>query len=378
MLGHGPKDEVLVRNVSFVWQVWPENGNLISAASLSLNGKKQKAIYDKERRTLEFTPPEPLSSGEYKVSAQVIVNGWAKFNKDWVLRVSSEAFDKIPEPSAEAKQAIEALNSVRSSAGLPATKTDERLCYASFAHARYLSQNSSTSHLQSPSGKGFFGAEPADRLARMGFGKGSWEILAPVLTDPETGIKRLFDAPYHRISMLNPGAIEVGAGWDGGNLVVDGASSSDEETVLSPGDGQKDVQPFWKDTEWPNPYRLHGISEQLVGYPIMFVRFGTNQISVSRFEVRDERGRQVDCFQNLPGRDDHLTNAAFVMPKSPLESGRTYRVSVAAKDASGKDISRAWSFTTASDGGVLAGILASRQGALGMSQAPMASRLRRR
>ena len=212
----------------------------------------------------------------------------------------------------------------------------------------------------------------------MGYAGGSWEVLVPSATDIEIAVKRLFDAPYHRASMMNAGPIKIGGGFIGGTVVIDGEVSTEPKTVLSPADGQKNVQPFWKDTEVPDPFRLHSANSKLVGYPIMFVRQGTKRIVIKRFKVSDTQGKEIAAYENFPGYDDHLNAEAFIMPKKPLDSGTTYRVNVEATDDKGKDIGKTWSFTTAASDLSQARTVASLQGALGIAPVQALLPLRRR
>jgi uncharacterized protein YkwD len=377
MSGHGPQCRLLVARPTISWQVWPEGDNLVSGATLSIDGKKQKASYNKVARSLTFTPSEPFSPGEHQVQAQIVVNGWAKFDKRWSFTVLQDAYEEVPEPSRDSILVINAFNSIRRQANLEPVVVDPRLCLAAVAHAAYIDKNPGDGHLQNESKPGFVGRTPAERMGRMGYCGGSWEVLVPSVGDIDVAVKRLFDAPYHRASMLNSGPIRVGGGYVGGTVVIDGEMAMDQQTVVSPAEGQQDVQPFWKDVEVPDPYRLHSVDSKMVGYPIMFVRQGVKNLFIRRFTLTDSSGRKVEAYENFPGYDDHLRAEAFIMPKRPLGYDQTYRVTVEASDSTGKECGKTWSFTTASFGQHLARTGASQQDALGTLLAHPATQLHR-
>ena len=347
MSGHGPQNELLVAKPTIVWQVWPQGDNLVSSATITVDGKMQKASYSKLAKCLIFTPDQPFKTGEHQVHAQIVVNGWAKFDKKWSFRVLPDAYIELPEPSEASKAVVDSYNEIRRRTGLEPSVIDSRLCLAATGHAAYVAMFPSSGHQQDPSRPGFIGQEPVDRLSRMGFAGGSWEVLVPSTDDVDLAIKRLFDAPYHRVSMLNSGPIKAGGGFIGGTVVIDGEASYEVRTIVSPADGQKDVQPFWKDVEVPDPFRLHTFGSRLVGYPIMFVRQGAKKVVIRTFKLTDTQGNQIEVYENFPGYDDRLDTAAFVMPKKPLEPSATYRVRVEASDESGAEIGKTWSFTTA-------------------------------
>ncbi|MEI7577257.1 MAG: CAP domain-containing protein [Armatimonadota bacterium] len=378
MSGHGPQNELIVAKPTIVWQVWPDGDNVVSAATISVDGKKQKASYSKLAKSLLFTPEQPFKPGEHQVLAQIVVNGWAKFDKKWSFSVLPDAYTELPSPTEASRAVVDSFNEIREIGGLEPTVIDPRLCLAAIGHSTYLEKYPGAGHLQKPSKPGFTGREPAERLARVGFSGGSWEVLVPSVDDVDIAVKRLFDAPYHRVSMLNSGPIKVGGGYIGGTVVIDGEASSEIRTVVSPTDGQKNVQPFWKDSEIPDPFRLHTVTSKLVGYPIMFVRQGAQKIVIRSFRLTDPDGNRVDVYENFPGYDDHLDAEAFIMPKKPLNPSTTYRVTVEAIDDKKKDIGRSWSFTTADSGLYSARTVSSLQDALGIAQAPVSSLLRRR
>jgi hypothetical protein len=377
MSSHGPQNELLVAKPTIVWQVWPQGEDIVSGATITIDGKRQKASYSKLAKSLLYTPAEPFKPGEHHVQAQIVVNGWAKFDKKWSFNVLPEAYLELPSPSEASVAVVEAFNEVRSNIGIEPSIIDPRLCLAATGHASYLEQNPGAAHIQTPGRPGFIGRTPADRLSRMGYAGGSWEVLVPTATDVEIAVKRLFDAPYHRASMMNAGPIKVGGGFIGGTVVIDGEVSPEPRTVLSPADGQKDVQPFWKDTEVPDPFRLHSASSKLVGYPIMFVRQGAQRIVVKRFKISDPQGNELAAYENFPGYDDHLNAEAFIMPKKPLNSGTTYKVNVEATDDNGKEIGKTWFFKTSASEVNAARTVASIQDALGIAPVQVSSPRRR-
>lgn len=347
MSWHGPQNELLVAKPTVSWQVWPEGDNVVSGVTVSINGKKQKASYNSLTKSVVHTPTEPLPPGQHSVHAQVVINGWAKFDKKWTFKVLPEAVQELPQPSDASLSVIDAFNDVRKTAGLQNAIVDPVLCLSSIAHARYLELHPGGGHIQTENRPSFTARTPAERMSKMGYSGGSWEILVQNTRDAETAIKRLFDAPYHRVAMLNSGSIRAGGAFVGGTVVVNGEISSEVKTVVSPADQQTDVQPFWKDNESPDPMRIHSFKSRMVGYPIMFVRQGSRSIHVRKFELRSSNGTKIEAWENFPGYDEHVRAEAFIMPKTPLAPGATYNVHVEATDDQGKEIGTNWSFTTA-------------------------------
>ena len=117
------------------------------------------------------------------------------------------------------------------------------------------------------------------------------------------------------------------------------------KTVVSPSPGETSVATEWNQPEHPDPMRMHP-HVGAVGYPIVFAAFGANEpIKVSSATITAD-GHAVPLFLNSPENDDHLDNAALLIPKDPLAGSTTYHVEVHAQDAAGRDVSRSWSFRT--------------------------------
>lgn len=124
-----------------------------------------------------------------------------------------------------------------------------------------------------------------------------------------------------------------------------------ETTAVSPFAGQTGVPTKWRDEEIPDPLRRLPLHAMTVGYPLVFAYFSPTKrrISVSAVTLATQQGEAVDVLLNRPDNDDHLTNAALLIPDKPLTPGTTYHVAIKAMTEAGVDISREWDFTTAGE-----------------------------
>jgi hypothetical protein len=127
--------------------------------------------------------------------------------------------------------------------------------------------------------------------------------------------------------------------------------------VIYPYDGQVGV-PTMFGGENPDPRAIHGSVGPAVGYVVTFAFYrgavtqGTrSSIRVLSAEMGEVGGETVPCMFNSAENDPNLRwqpNILFLIPKRPLRPSRTYRVKVAATSPEGEDLSRDWTFTTAS------------------------------
>jgi hypothetical protein len=343
---YGPKVELRYSRPKIAWEVWSDGGR-VTAHQMRLNGKVVRALYDERQRELSFLPAEPLGPGAYRVECEVTVNGLLRARHDWEFRVGALAVLDLPSGEPTCVEAAAAVNAIRRSHGLPELSLNPMLAAASLAHSRYLSENSLTGHNQLEGTPGFFGVTHGERLEAYGYLRESLECVMSGLPDATHAVRSLFDAPYHRIAFLQPGSYEMGAGFFGERLTIAFAVSPLVETVVSPSDGQVDVPTSWKGRERPNPLRLHPV-EDIPGHVLVFAVFPDEErpIEVAGASLRDASGTMVPIFLNTPRNDEHLTHAAFLIPQRPLAPGTRYEAEVVATTASGRDVSRRWSFTT--------------------------------
>ena len=180
------------------------------------------------------------------------------------------------------------------------------------------------------------------------------------------GVIGLFEAPYHRIPFMNPALSHIGLA----HRTIDRNQSTSATvllfggmnrgnfpsgTIVSPLDGQTDVPPHWEDSETPDPLRLHDGVRPPVGFPILFAHFATkiepgkpSPIQCDGASLVGPAGDRVEILVNSPSSDPELGGQAIlILPRRPLKPHSVYRVSVAARDGAGRNISRTWKFRTA-------------------------------
>ena len=263
----------------------------------------------------------------------------------WLPTAHAQETDETPQ-----EQAIARLNELRAYANVPPVEVDAVLQRAAEAHAAYYAENGFTGHYQDPTGAGFTGATPTDRIQAAGFaGKCSGESASSIGDDPVAAVEALVNSVYHRTIMLHPGLTLVGYGQSAGGSVfnfggcVDGAPDVDR-LYTYPGDGQADVPiDFLPRTERPNP--LPGVAGY-VGSPISVgvSPWLQDPLEITSIQIVDQAGvplsyRRVD--------DDSW---AYFMTELPLGAGQTFTVSITGK-AVGSDVgafARTWSFSTQS------------------------------
>ena len=263
----------------------------------------------------------------------------------WLPTVPVQAGDATAQ-----EQAIARLNELRAHARVPPVEVDAALQQAAEAHAAYYAENGFTGHYQVPSGAGFTGASPSERIAAAGFtGQCTGESASSIGGDPKAAVDALVNSVYHRTIMLHPALTLAGYGQSVGGSVfnfggcLDGAPDVDR-LFIYPGDGQADVPiDFLPRTERPNP--LPDV-EGYVGSPISVGVSPWLQapLEFSRVQIVDQAGvplsfRRVD--------DDSW---AYFMTELPLGAGQTFTVSIAG-EAVGSDVgtfARTWTFSTQS------------------------------
>lgn len=263
------------------------------------------------------------------------------------------AASRAPVQAADAtaqELAIARLNELRAHAQVPPVQADAALQEAAQAHAAYYAENGFTGHHQSPTGAGFTGATPADRIKAAGFtGMCSAESASSISHDPVASVDALVNSVYHRTIMFHPALTLVGYGQSVGGSVfnfggcLNGMPDVDRLYVY-PGDGQVDVPTdFLPKTERPNP--LPDVAG-LVGSPISVgvSPWLEGPVAITRVQIVDQAGvplsyRRVD--------DDSW---AYFMTELPLGAGQTFTVSITGI-ATGSEVGafkRTWSFSTRS------------------------------
>jgi hypothetical protein len=344
---YGPKAEIKVSAPTLQWEVWPSDGAQVTGVSMEINGREVDASYNNRLRRLEYQPVKPFNAGKYDVRCRVTVAGKLQVKKDWSFQVSSDAIPSLPAPDTVQVASLSEVNIYRRSLGLDAAHHDSRLNAASLAHVRYLSLNKRTGHYEKEGEPGFIGVTPSDRLETFGYCGSSWECVTFNSGGVRESVRDLFDAPYHRIPFLQPGAPPIGTGMVGRNFGIKFGDSHETGISVSPGSNQSGVSTSWSGNEVPNPLRMHAAPSGAVGYPIVFAFFGENYPSIKLASASlSSGGMDVPMFVNTSVNDDRLEGAIIMIPKRPLAPSARYDVEVEAVANNGKTVQKRWSFTT--------------------------------
>lgn len=339
-------------------------GNADYRIIMHLNGQEVAAHYD--RSTGRVTYQTQNLTGQHHVSIALEV-----YNQTYDLASWHFTVDPFPvNPFKNQRQSLLAtiqeesiiqMNQYRAALSLPYFIASDSLQKAAQAHSNYLSENNVTGHTESPGGIGYVGSTPTARGDYFGYLGSVGEGITYEKKTGALGIDELMDAPYHRLSIIDPKSTFAGIGYNNrGDIVVNyGAMPGTEQAtdvVLYPYNNQTDAKVSWFVAENPNPLRFWGLNRIHVGYPISYAYFPKqhgDQLIVTNLSLKDSQNDEVPFYDVTPNRETHGNHHVFLIPKSPLTPGETYIVSVQAyaRDQAGqsRDISRDWSFQTAED-----------------------------
>jgi len=240
-----------------------------------------------------------------------------------------------------------AQNELRHSAGAPTIPSAAGLASAAQAHATYSALNRTGGHYETAGIPGYTGYAPRDRARAAGFSAAFVSEVATSASDPVSGVRSLWDAPYHRLGMIHPNAYTVGwgrAASASGRVTVVGDIAYDfgmstVDVVRSPARGQGGVATSWRGYESPSPVPA-GTSGPY-GYPIMAVWSGGRSV--------DLRGASITAngvslpFYIAPQQFE--PDYVVIVPQKPLPAAMIavrFDVTVA-----GRWLTEEWSFTTA-------------------------------
>ncbi len=346
--GFGPAKDIKVKNPKFVWQVWADGDAKITAASFFINGKEVDAKYDNRKKELFFESGDTLAPGTYSVVAHVKVDDWAKFDKKWTVTIRPDAVKNVDEISADTKLVLGIFNRIRSDHGFAPVYFDAAFNSAAIAHTNYLTLNREGGHGEDPANAGYTGMAASDRASLFGHVGSSWEVVSTGAQSASDAIIGLWDAPYHRISMMKPGVTIAGAGYKDGNLTIDGDGMTIDGMFVSPPAGGVNVAQSWENNESPDPTRSFDNPEHILGYPVVANVYGekVGAISLVSSSFTNSNGAEVDRYELSAANDNHLKNSVILIPKKPLTAGSSYSVNLKLKDAQGNFYTKAWKFTT--------------------------------
>jgi uncharacterized protein YkwD len=270
----------------------------------------------------------------------------------------------LPSPSGDATaDGIAYLSAMRQAIGLSEPTSDPGLTTASLDHVTYLVDNDAAGHNETAGLPGYTGATPQARIAAQG----NYTVYGEVVVSGETGafansvtpVQTLFDAPYHRIIMLDDFqsmgvAASANSVWEAFNIDFGNTSGTlpSTELVAYPYAGQQGVPTSWFANESPNPF-ANATQYELttVGYPVTIQSGMAGTLSTVNFTITDASGNSVPCLAQTPQTDpSELFNGAMCVPYQPLAADTNYTVNVTGVLTNGgqtQSIDVTWSFTTA-------------------------------
>jgi hypothetical protein len=344
----GPMGNLRLNRPKLVWQVWPGDGCKITHYHMSINDRLVNAEYDPAGRQIVYRPDASLPEGTYNVQCEVLIDDELQMKKHWKFSVTGDATATLPSITDDQVKLAEVVNQYRDLLGLEHVVSDPALSAAAQNHAQYMKDSGHVDHEEAYAVKSWFGYTLEDRLYCYGYVGGAAEDVGYLTAKSSADtIKALFDAPYHRISFMQPGQIGLGAGNVDGRVALDFELNLNQGVTLSPVNGQTHVPSSWNGFESPCPLRMHG-GQAVCGYPILVAGFGPkdNKITDGSVTLTGPLGN-VECYLNTPGNDDHLSSSLLLIPVKPLMDG-TYQASAHVIFGNGTDRTIQWSFTVGS------------------------------
>ncbi|MCT4594476.1 MAG: S-layer homology domain-containing protein [Anaeromicrobium sp.] len=350
-----PKDmEVLISKPQIGMQLIL-NGNKLVNTQMYINEVKVDAGYDDKKGGVFYVPNYPLPAGEYKVSLKVEIEGFQPITQSWKFNISHKAIGTLPTPSEEQKSVLYYANEYRKRFGLGTFHLNNSLNSAAMSHANYMALNKKITHVEYGTDPGYTGSKVVDRVASFGYPSGNVsENVTGDIKDYKEAIDGLVDAPYHRLSWLNPVYSDLGYGKKDEYQVFNfgGKSLDNDKLITYPMNNQRNVDISWNGNETPNPLRFYN-NDKEVGYPITISYFTNKSIDrwkIEKVTVIDSRGGALNTYINTPAKDEYLTDSIIVMPVDHLKYDSTYTVSIKASlyfaDETSKNINKSWNFST--------------------------------
>jgi uncharacterized protein YkwD len=264
------------------------------------------------------------------------------------LVVSSAAL--LPPALADAALSDDMMalaNQMRSAIGAPTLTADSRVVAAAQNHANYNSANNTSGHFETAGRPYYTGYSARDRVAAMGWSTSFVSEVATGGSNALSGVRQLWDAPYHRLGMMHPSASSMG--WGHSDLSGRGTTVGNitynfglrpVEFVRSPAHGQTNIPTTWSGNESPSP--LPAGAPKPVGYPIMFVYSGGQTVVLRGAQLIAPGGAQVPIYI-APQQFEY--DYHVIIPQRPLATNTTYHVRFDITVA-GRWLTNEWDFST--------------------------------
>lgn len=275
----------------------------------------------------------------------------------------------------EQKRALDELNKIRKSVGLPAVTLSSALNYAATGHSRYVLETSEYGHYESNSSSPYYiGYAPKDRAGKYGYHNSSITENFYMGTLGATGTRTYYQvdnslawwmsAIYHRFPMISPRVEQIGYG----PYYKSGRGSQ----VLDFGTDYALSGPV---TRWPRPYQtgiltgFHGerpnpvaqfgrtcTSTDPCGYPVSMTWYKGAVKYTSITLKRASDGLAISGYRLSPQNDQfhNWSMSLSFIPQKALAYNTKYTASFQGKfnptyggnPDNGTAFSYTWSFTT--------------------------------
>lgn len=262
-----------------------------------------------------------------------------------VIAVTSVGFT-APASADTASDMLLLQNQMRFAIGAPTIAADARVVAAAQNHANYNAANRVGGHFETAGLPYYTGYGPRDRVLAAGLSAAFVSEVATGGSNPLTGVRQLWDAPYHRLGLMHPNAYT--AGWGHSDL-AGSATVADilynfalrpVEFVRSPADRQTNIPTSWSGNESPSPLPA-GVSGP-VGYPIMVVYSAAQTVDMRAAEVVAPDGTRLPIYY-APQQFER--DYQVIVPQRPLATNTTYHVRFDI-NVNGRMVTNEWDFST--------------------------------
>ncbi len=241
---------------------------------------------------------------------------------------------------------LQLTNQFRSAIGSPTVPSDPRLVQAAQNHANYNSANGVLGHFETAGQPYYTGYSARDRLIAQGW---TTSFVSEVATGGSElgGVRQLWDAPYHRLGLMHPNAINIG--WGHSELngrqnnvgdIVYNFGIRPVEFVRSPAHLQTNIPTSWSGQESPSP--VPAGSSGPYGYPIMVVYSAGQGVQFRAAELYGPNGNRLP-FYLAPQQFEY--DYQVIVPQRPLATNTTYHVRFDITVA-GTWLTNEWDFST--------------------------------
>ena len=253
-----------------------------------------------------------------------------------------------PASADNASDMLALTNQLRFAIGSPTIPADPRVVTAAQNHANYSAANRTGGHFETAGLPYYTGYAPRDRVIAAGLTATFVSEVATGGSNPLSGVRQLWDAPYHRLGLMHPNAYTLGWGHSdlaGSATVADivyDFGLRPVDFVRSPANRQTGIPTSWSGGESPSPLPS-GVSGP-VGYPIMVVYSAGQNVTMRAAELVAPDGTRVPIYY-APQQFEY--DYQVIIPQRPLAANTTYHVRFDINVQS-QMVTNEWDFSTGS------------------------------